>query len=219
MMKHRIFAMAALALLLACAARATASIVYSNGPINGNYGYIDISNPNVVTDSFTVAGPTSLTGAQNVGIWVLSGDTPKTLNWSIGTTPFGSQISSGIATPSNTQLTPSSKYGLNGSYSVFSSAFPLNGTVTSGTTYWLTLSNGTSVSGDLLLWDVNQGPSSAESAYGGGSPHGDPSESFQLSGLASVPEPSSLFLCGLFASGVIGGYLRRRLKTRHPAQP
>jgi hypothetical protein len=77
---------------LVMAGRAGAQLVYSDGPINGTITGWLISNSGsslAVSDSFTVSSPTTLASAQ-AGLWVNSGATPASLEWSIGTTPFAS---------------------------------------------------------------------------------------------------------------------------------
>lgn len=73
-------------------------------------------------------------------------------------------------------------------------------TLTGGGTYWLTLQNATSNSGDPVYWDENSGPSMASQNSLGTIP----SESFTISGdiNGSTPEPGSILL---FGSGVIAG--------------
>ena len=76
--------------------------------------------------------------------------------------------------------------------SVYESTFTLTGTLHAGTTYWLTIQDGTTNSQGNLLWEVTNGPSMAEHIAGGDAIPG-PSESFQIYGNA-VPEPSSMAL-------------------------
>ena len=65
-----------------------ASLIYDNGPINGNIDAWQIGGGQDVEDSFTVSGPTTLGSAQ-AGLWLDTGATPTSLDWSIGTTPGG----------------------------------------------------------------------------------------------------------------------------------
>ena len=156
-----------------------AAVVYDNGPINGaveawtiNYGY-------QVTDSFTVSSPTTLTGAQ-IGLWAYPGDSPTSVEWSIGSTPYGSNISSGTSSLSSTFT---GGYGF-GIYPLFESTFSLTGVLSTGT-YWFTLQNAASINGNPVYWDQNNGPSTAFESIEGSIP----SESFQLYSGTTVPDP------------------------------
>ena len=156
-----------------------------------NFGY-------QVSDSFTLGSPATLTGAQ-IGLWVIPGDTPTSVDWSIGSAAFGSDISSGTAGLSNA-FQYNNVYG----YDILELTFSLSGVLGAGT-YWLTLQNATSSSGDPVYWDQNSGPSSAQENTLGVIP----SESFQVYGAGSVPEPSTICLLGIGMVG-LAGYCRRR---------
>jgi hypothetical protein len=212
-----------MALLLGGAGQAWASIgiLYDNGPINGNISAWTISNGYIVSDSFTSFGPTNLTGAQ-AGLWVDGGATALTVDWSIGTTPYGSDISSGVSTPlNNTLVAP-------GRYDIYESAFSLSGSLPSTGTYYLTLQNATATDSDIggaVYWDINDGPSAAyDNAYlnypdnsnpfGNVNdiyflPPGTNSDSFQVFG--TVPEPTTFIVWSLLGGvGVAVGCWRRR---------
>lgn len=163
------------------------TIVYNNGPINGNVEAYNFSGY-AVTDSFTLSQPTALSEAE-IGTWAPSG-APTGLDWSIGSTPFGSQIGSGIAS-----LTSTATGGLGfGSYPLYESTFTLTGKLAAGT-YWISLTN---TSPAPVYWDEDNGPSTAYQS-GSGSVG---SESFQIYGTpalstAAVPLPNSA--CALAA--------------------
>ncbi len=95
------------------------------------------------------------------------------------------------------------------SYDIYQSDFTLSGTLSAGT-YWLTLQNGNTTSGNDISWDQDNGPSLAyfnnSLTHPGNRPN--PSESFQLYGNA-VPEPGTYALLGGFGLTDIG-FLRRR---------
>ena len=198
MVVSAVFALAALV-----TGRARADLVYSNGPINGTSSAYLIDSSSRVSDSFTVAGPADLTDAAHVGLWLSPGSTPVSLDWEIGTTPFGSDVSSGTASVTST---PHNVNALG--FTVYDASFALTGTVGVGT-YYLTLTNATSSTTEPVYWDRNFGPSTA---YQNSTSHSIPSESFQLDGttlMTAVPEPSTL-LPAAFGSLALGGYARRR---------
>ena len=187
-------------------AKADTVVVYDNGPLNGNVQAYGINFGFSVSDSFP--GPdgfTTLTGA-TIGLWVLLGDKPLTVDWSIGTSFFGSDVASGTS-----NLTNKPDFTNSFGYRVFTSSFSFGilGFIPQGT-YYLTLQNATSVEGNSVYWDQNSGPSLAmDSSLGS-----VPSETFQIIGNRVgdlVPEPASLLL---IATGllVLAGAVRKRIK-------
>jgi len=105
-MKMRLTSVLVLAFALAVCAPASASIIYSNGLINGTEGR-SISGISgwEVADSFVSAGSATVTGF-DAGIWVSAGDTPTTVTWTILTGGpswlGGTTVKSGSATWTNT---------------------------------------------------------------------------------------------------------------------
>jgi hypothetical protein len=198
------FAMA-LGVVFGGARRADADLVYDNGSYKAGDSIAYVGAGNSISNSFTVATPISLAEAQ-VELLASPGDVPTGVSWSIGTSAFGSEISSGTAS-----LTSIPTGGhLYGSYPLFESTFSLSGTVTAGTTYFLTLTNISTVNNGPAYWTESGGPSSAFA--GGGNPIN--SESFQLYGTAAaVPEPATITQLGIAAACLIG-YRLRRLKRR-----
>lgn len=182
--------------LAACALNAYADpLVYTNGPVNGTINGRTISGY-LVSDSFTVTSDTTLSSAV-AGLWTSNG-APTSLEWSIGTTEGGSQISSGTATSFSS--TPD---GLgNGYYPIYESQFAITGSVDVGTTYYFSLQNAAPGS---MYWDINNG---ASAAFQNGNPIA--SESFQLYGSgSSVPDGGTTV--ALLGAGLVGlGALRRR---------
>jgi hypothetical protein len=181
------------------------NVLYNNGSINAaNPG----GNPifgvggQTVTDSFTLANTSNLTGAQ-LGLYIPgpSGNTPTTVQWSIGTTPFASDQGSGTASLTNTLFFSSTLYA---------SSFPLSQQLASGT-YWLTIQNATPPAGVGVYWSQNFGPSS--SFVAGSGVNG--SESFEIFGTeaAASPEPASITLFGIGIAGLAGYSWRSRAKN------
>jgi len=175
------------------------TVVYDNGPINGTINAWSINNGFSVSDSFTVASDAALTSA-TVGLW--TSGTPLSLAWSIGTTVFGSEISSGIATLTNSYL--SDYWG----YSIYESSFAINGEVSVGT-YYLTLSNASSSDQSYVYWDQNNGPSTAKQNLNG-EPSSDPygSHSFKLESGSSVPDSGTTL--ALFGAALVSLVAFRR---------
>jgi hypothetical protein len=187
-------------------AKADTIVEYDNGPLNGNGVAYAISFGFSVSDSFPGPdGLTTLTGA-TIGLWVLLGDKPLTVDWSIGTSFFGSDVASGTSI-----LTNKPDFTNSFGYRVFTSSFSFGILpFLQQVTYYLTLQNATSVHGNAVLWDQNNGPSQAmDSSLGS-----VPSETFQIIGnhiSDQVPEPTSILLLGTGLLGLAGG-IRKRLK-------
>ena len=191
-----------------------ADIVYDNGPINGTLEAWSISGIFSVSSSFMAPVSATLTSA-TIGLWADA--TPASLSWSIGTTAFGVEISSGTAALSSSTSTENA-FG----FLVFESSFDIAGVVDAGT-YYLTLSSGSDSNQELLFWDINNGPSTTyefpEHLAGTANAlfEGSNSPSFTVHGEigdfpapGAVPDASASLALLVVGLGAVHG-LRRRL--------
>jgi hypothetical protein len=213
---------------------ASAGVLYDNGPINGQdtgMGSWSISYGNIMSDSFTLTGTSTLTGV-NLGIWVHPGDTPSYLKWRItdSVPDPGLGAIGTTADLTNTLWCSAGSSGCASAYDVYASSFslavplPAEGTeaglVLGPGTYYLTLDFGVSAAFDSLFWDTNDGPSVAfrngvnVANYLGAYP-GSNSDSFQILGdgpsPTGTPEPAStaMLISGL---ALVAGLARRRIR-------
>lgn len=211
------------ALCLAAAISASADTIYDNGPVNGTIEGWTISDGNEVSESFTLSSSAILTGAQ-VGLWVLPGDNPTTVEWSIGTSPGAGDLGSGTAS-----LTNNFQFLNEYLYDIDESTFSFSDTLGAGT-YWFSLQKASTPNGDRIFWDDNNGPSMAWAkniGYLDGATceqytgiDGSCSESFQLYGTESgvTPEPAGLLLMG-FGLLVLGLYVRHKFVRQRRVSP
>ena len=204
--RSKALALLGVALGLAAFQAKADTLVYDNGPINGTIDARTINNSWVVSDSFAVTDNVNLSMA-TVGLWLSPGATPTSVDWAIGTTAFGSDISNGTSSLTNTFFGTGFGY-----YDIYSSSFGLSGALSSGTTYYFTLSNAVASDGGFVFWDSNNGPSTGEQSDNGRliynpTPYG--SQSFQLYAGSSVPDNgTTLTLLGGALLGLAA--LRRR---------
>jgi hypothetical protein len=207
-MKIRLALLFLLAVCTTMTVPAIAGDIYDNGPTTGTLSAWAINFGFAVSDSFSVSSNSTATGASFI-FWMYPGDTMPSVDLSIGTSAFGSDVANftGLASTGSTNM-GTNQYGYTleqDSYSFTSTA------LTAGTTYWITLQNASVPSGDPVYWDESDGPSTAFTNTLSGS---IPSESFTILGAGTTgttPESGSILL---FGSGVVGsvGVLRRKLR-------
>jgi hypothetical protein len=210
---------------------ATAQVVYSNGPTNGNTDAWTVNFGYIVSDSFYVlGGGTNLTGA-TFAMWLLPGDTLGSAELSITSSENGGNSYFDQTVSFTTGACKSNNYG----YNVCQENTYFSGPSLSGGTYWLNLQNASVASGDPVYWDENSGGSHAEPPGASQNAVGTiPAESFTLfaecdagknsadcaslstsqsTALSTVPEPGSITLLGSAGMAVFGflGALRRKL--------
>jgi PEP-CTERM motif len=214
MMKMRFVVFVSLVLATALAVPAVAqNEIYDNGPINGTNDAWTINFGFAVSDSFTVSGGNSTVTGLTFGSFMLPGDVLTSVELSITSSEFGgtSYFDQVVS------ITQSDCFANQYGYNICHQNATFNGPTLANGTYWLTLDNATTNTGDPAYWDENSGvgcqsngcPSSAsENSIGT-----IPSESFTLyghsAGTGSTPEPGSIML---FGSGLLGvvGVLRRK---------
>ena len=200
-------------LCLALAAPAFAGVIYSDGPTLGTTNALFIDGPNPgpfnqsISDGF-VATASGTAYSLDFGVWVTPGTTPTTVSWWLGTTAFGSDISSG----STAQVGYTFLFN-NGGWDVYDAHVAgLSGSLSAGGSYWLTLGNANNSGGDQFdAWDINNGPANCQFAVGG-VPQGGcgfGGEAFTINS-SPTPEPGSMMM---FGTGILGlaGVLRRKI--------
>ncbi len=216
--------LAVLSLMMTAVSASAQGLLFSNGGPAGNiYGW-EIDSGYVVSDSFQFASGSTATSFV-VGLWVLPGETPQHVDWSITTAENGGTFfDSGSYNFASTDLTPSPVKGTtfiggnglsgtpcpNTGCDIYRATVNIPGGVSlsGGSTYWLNLQNAfTNVPGDPVGWDENNGPNSMASQNAMGTIGSEDPDFYGTPN--GTPEPSSLTL---FGSGILGlgGLLRRR---------
>jgi hypothetical protein len=181
------------------------STLYSNGPIDGEDSAYTISGDVNVSDSFVISDDSIVTGASNIGLWVIEPYAPLTLNWTISTSPAGG----GTVEGSGSDVSLSTNFfGVSpDNHDVYSASFSIPSLDLAAGTYYLELSDATAQNSEAVFWDQNGGPSIAY--QNGEGPLA--SNSFEIDGAVATPEPSSAALSLL---GIALMMLVARLRKR-----
>jgi hypothetical protein len=188
------------------------TVLYNNGTASSytTKSYEVSGGIFTVTDSFTLAQASVVDGA-NFGIWVISGSTVTAIDWQIidsGNTVLASGAATDLAGP----LVGTATIAGVVHYSIYQDSTSIADLSLGAGTYFLALDNAAATSPtppyeQEVLWDISNGPSTAEQNVLGSIP----SETFEILGpSAATPEPSSILLLGTGLVG-LGGFLRRRL--------
>ena len=214
-------ALALFAATLLATSAAHATVLYSNGPYNGQgapSSAPNITDGNYAKDSFTIGASSTVTGIEFVSWNYPPADTIVSVDWAIFSglpIPYTASplIASGTGVVTSTFLLDHSAEG----YDVYSDTFSIPSLALSTGTYSLGLYN--ALAGTLsydLRWDTNGGSSIAVIHTNFGPFDGyAASQSFQVLGSgasASVPEPDTL---GLIALGlVMVGFASRKRRRQ-----
>lgn len=219
-----------LAVALAAVPALADSTLYNNtGPIsdisgsgfNGDNIWVawTINSGFVLSNSFNVASNSTIDSVA-FDVWLASGDTLSSVNWSIGTTNIAQEefdaTGSAAGTTANVASLVAAPISSHDGYSIYVATIEIPDLpVSAGPTYWLTLQNAITADNSNAYWDIGNGPSVAwQNVFGnvnGQFGAGTNSDTFEILGSSSspVPEPNSLLL---FATGIaaLAGLLRRK---------
>ena len=210
MIRRNYFLALAVAAFFLLGAPASAGVLYDNGLVNGgNLDYWGIYYGYVVSDSFTLAGTSTLTGV-NLDISIASGDIPDYLYWSISDSPVDTATGGTQAFLADvTNVCIGCMLINNSPGDTYFASFSLPDVAVGPGTHFLTLDWS-----DYLYWDVSNGPSQAwVNGYNYGDGKTTYSNSFQILGTtndSATPEPASIAML-LSGLALVAGFARRKM--------
>lgn len=183
--------------------------LYSNGPVTLTTTAYTITGPFAVANSFVLDDDATISLINGIGLQSIQGVTPVSFNWSLGTTAFGSEITSATGTTPILNYVGVTSLG----YDVFSAVIDTGNINLAAGTYWFTLSGAVSSDNfNEVYWSQTGGLSDAFLRQNLDPPTTIPSEAFTIVG---VPEPSTFALLGV-ALVAFGIAARRRLTRLKP---
>jgi uncharacterized repeat protein (TIGR03803 family) len=160
--------------------------VYDNGPINGNTDAWTINFGFVVSDTFTLAGPSGVNG-MTFGAWLFAGDVLTSAEISITSEPNGGTSYFDQTVNFTQGSCTSNQYG----YNVCTENTTFNGPMLDTGTYWVNLQNASVPSGDPVYWDENSGGGCTSAGCPSQATNGSvgtiPSEAFTIQGNTNGP--------------------------------
>lgn len=184
---------------------AGASVIFNNYPISGAINAIEISGvfngtPISASDSFTLGSGATVDGV-NFGVWLNPGSVFNKVNWVISSGPLGTGTLDAFGEGAAVTTTAVPDPGVD--FTVASANFSIPDLPLTAGTYYLTLQG-------AAFWDINNTPGidawqtgfgelsapGACSQLTGGLASGSCAESFQILGVSSTPEPSTLIFLG-----------------------
>jgi hypothetical protein len=202
-------------------ASCSAGVIVDNYPVNGTIDAFTINFGFEVSDSFTLNAPATVRGV-NFGVWLFPGDQITSVDWAIGTGPFGTDFGSGTSAVSMlSDLIAPNTFG----YDVQSVNFSIPDTPLLAGTYYLSLQNAVTTQTQPAFWDQNNGLgidawqnngtgqlSGTDCAGAGGGGNGTCAQSFQILDTAGTPEPSAFALtaAGLLLAGAFARRIQRQ---------
>jgi hypothetical protein len=197
-------------LIFACllnVSQASAALLYDNGPSRGTDTYS--INDQVISNSFVLSQDSTITGV-NFGGWTGHGATITSLQFGIVTAPSDFTLSSTVNV-TNGSLLFNNVYGV---WDVREDSFLTGNINLAAGKYYLVIGKAIASQlntpvGATVGWDENGGPSTATASCCGGT---YPSNSFQILGVAAVPEPSTWAMMILGFAGIAFMTYRRKSK-------